>query len=166
LPWSDGDSGLAELSTQGPGVYVELIGHGRQGVALEVQSGGFGDEGVGHLPGHAAAGHTLVVKVFHDDRPVDPVRPGQLFDRDPAEIGRADVVDVASREPSLYRATVSSKAVPEGPQVVARFTTFAQVTTQFACPIAQIGSSLLSNPGSVTELGRSAQKGARVEARP
>ena len=35
---------------------------------------------------------------------------------------------------------------PQRPRVVAIFTTFAQVTRYFACPVAQIGSSLLSNP--------------------
>src|SRR5207245_3489223 len=94
LPWPDGDSGLAELSAQGSDRDVEVVGDGREGVADEVGGCGLADLGVGHLPGDSASAHTVLVKVSHDCRPVDPARLGQLGDRLAGDVASADVVYV------------------------------------------------------------------------
>ena len=42
---------------------------------LGVAFGGEGDQGVGHFPGDAAAGHALSIEVSDDRGPVDAVAP-------------------------------------------------------------------------------------------
>ena len=70
---------------------------------LGVLFGRLGDQGVGHLAGDAAPGHSELIEVMDDRGPVDAVPPPQRIDRCTVPVVPCQFIDLVGGELALDR---------------------------------------------------------------
>jgi hypothetical protein len=96
-PFSDGSPGPPELPGERSCVDTELGSDIGDRQPLGVAFGGSDDQGVGHFPGDAAAGHASPIELTDDRGPVDAVPPSERIDRRPLLVEVRKFIDDSRR---------------------------------------------------------------------